>query len=67
MLPIGGLNEKVLAAQRFGIKHVIVPAENGKDIKELPAPLRKGVVLHTVSHMDEVLDIAFADEVIEPS
>ena len=67
VLPIGGLNEKVLAAQRFGIKHVIVPAENRKDIKELPAPLRKGVVLHTVTHMDEVLDIAFANEVVEPS
>ncbi len=67
VLPVGGLNEKVLAAQRFGIRHVVVPAENQKDIKELPAPLRKGVVLHTVTHMDEVLDIAFADEDIESS
>ena len=58
VLAIGGLNEKMLAAQRYQLQQVIVPAENEKDVKELPAPLRKGVKITQVSHMDEVLQLA---------
>jgi|GEM_PF-1554138 len=60
VLGIGGLNEKVLAAQRFGIRQVIIPAENEKDLKELPAPLRKGMKIAAVKHIDEVLAIVLA-------
>ena len=55
VLPIGGLKEKVLAAHRCGITTVIMPVENQKDVKEIPASVRKVVQLLPVSHMDHVL------------
>jgi ATP-dependent Lon protease len=55
VLPIGGLKEKVLAAHRGGIKTVLMPKENEKDIEEIPAPILKGVQLVPVEHMDDVL------------
>jgi ATP-dependent Lon protease len=55
ILPIGGLKEKVLAAHRAGIKKVLIPAENEKDIEEIPASVLKTVELELVSHMDQVL------------
>jgi ATP-dependent Lon protease len=67
VLGIGGLNEKILAAQRFGIRHVIVPAENEKEVKELPAPLRKGMQITKVKHIDEVLALALAEKVVADS
>jgi ATP-dependent Lon protease len=55
VLPIGGLKEKVLAAHRAGIKKILIPAENEKDIEEIPASVLKNVELELVSHVDEVL------------
>jgi ATP-dependent Lon protease len=55
ILPIGGLKEKVLAAHRGGIKTVLVPEENEKDIEDIPSTILKSVSLILVSHMDEVL------------
>jgi ATP-dependent Lon protease len=55
VLPIGGLKEKVLAAHRGGIKRVLLPEENAKDIKEIPATILKSIRLELVSHMDDVL------------
>ena len=55
VLPIGGLKEKVLAAHRAGIKKILIPAENEKDIEEIPASVLKSVELVLVSHVDEVL------------
>jgi ATP-dependent Lon protease len=55
VLPIGGLKEKVLAAHRGGIKTVLVPTENEKDIREIPATILKTVNLELVDHMDQVL------------
>jgi ATP-dependent Lon protease len=55
VLPIGGLKEKVLAAHRAGIKRVLIPAENEKDIEEIPATVLKTVDLELVAHMDQVL------------
>jgi ATP-dependent Lon protease len=55
VLPIGGLKEKVLAAHRAGIKKVLIPAENEKDIEEIPATVLKTVELELVAHMDQVL------------
>lgn len=55
VLPIGGLKEKVLAAHRAGIKKILIPAENEKDIEEIPASVIKNVELVLVSHVDEVL------------
>jgi ATP-dependent Lon protease len=60
VLPIGGLKEKVLAAHRGGIKIVLIPRENEKDIEEVPSLILKTVELILVSHMDEVLKRALA-------
>jgi len=65
VLPIGGLKEKVLAAHRAGIKKVLIPAENEKDIEEIPSTVLKTVELELVSHMDEVLKKALA--IADPS
>jgi ATP-dependent Lon protease len=58
VLPIGGLNEKVVAAIRAGLKEVILPKLNEKDLKELPETVRHGVKFRLVETMDEVLQIA---------
>ncbi len=55
VLPIGGLKEKILAAHRAGIKTVLVPKENEKDLKEIPSKILKSIELVFVEHMDEVL------------
>jgi ATP-dependent Lon protease len=55
ILPIGGLKEKVLAAHRGGIKIVLIPAENEKDIKEIPPAVLRTVSIRLVDHMDQVL------------
>jgi ATP-dependent Lon protease len=62
VLPIGGLKEKVLAAHRAGIKRVLVPSENEKDIEEIPATVLKTVELMLVSHMDDVLKKALVTD-----
>jgi ATP-dependent Lon protease len=58
VLPIGGLSEKVVAATRAGVKTIIVPKLNEKDLKELPDFVRNGVTFRLVETMDEVLEIA---------
>ncbi|UCG11112.1 MAG: endopeptidase La [Deltaproteobacteria bacterium] len=55
VLPIGGLKEKVLAAHRGLIRKVLIPKENAKDIKEIPAKILKDIELDLVEHMDDVL------------
>jgi ATP-dependent Lon protease len=55
VLPIGGLKEKVLAAHRGGIKTVLIPGENEKDISDIPQQVLKNVSLIKVDHMDQVL------------
>jgi ATP-dependent Lon protease len=60
VLPIGGLKEKALAARRMGIKTVIVPTKNDKDVKELPANVRRGMQFVYVDDMDQVLKEALA-------
>ena len=59
VLPIGGLKEKLLAALRAGIKTVIIPDENAKDLTEIPNELKNVLDIRTVSRMEEVLKIAF--------
>jgi ATP-dependent Lon protease len=60
VLPIGGLKEKIIAAHRHQIKTVLIPRENEKDIKEIPARILKVVELVPVDHMDDVLKAALA-------
>jgi ATP-dependent Lon protease len=58
VLPIGGLKEKLLAAQRAGIHTVILPKDNQKDMADIPASIQQDFELHFVETMDEVLQIA---------
>ena len=57
-LPIGGLKEKLLAARRGGIKRVIIPAENEKDLTEIPDNVKAGLEILPVNHVRDVLDYA---------
>jgi ATP-dependent Lon protease len=58
VLPIGGLKEKALAAQRLGIRHVIAPELNEQDIDEIPEHLRAQLEFHFVSRIEDVLAVA---------
>ena len=58
VLPIGGLKEKLLAALRAGIKTVLIPQENEKDLAEIPDNVKKGLTIVPVSTMDEVVKVA---------
>ena len=55
VLPIGGLKEKLLAALRGGVKKVLIPEENTKDLAEIPANVKNGLEIVPVSRMDEVV------------
>jgi ATP-dependent Lon protease len=59
VLPIGGLKEKMLAALRAGIKTVIIPEENVKDLVEIPDSLKNKLEILPVSRVEEVLKLAF--------
>jgi ATP-dependent Lon protease len=58
VLPIGGLKEKAVAAHRNGVRHVIIPAENLREVEDIPADVRSAVRFHAVRSMDEVLGFA---------
>jgi ATP-dependent Lon protease len=60
VLPIGGLKEKLLAALRGGIKKVLIPQENAKDLAEIPDNVKNGMEIIPVAHADEVLMHALA-------
>jgi ATP-dependent Lon protease len=55
ILPIGGLNEKLLAAQRSGIKKVLIPKDNTKDLKEIPELIKNGLEIVPVDVFDDAV------------
>jgi ATP-dependent Lon protease len=63
VLPIGGLKEKTLAAKRAGIKQVIVPKRNEKDMPDIPQEVRQTIKFHFVSNIDEVMAIALSNPI----
>jgi len=73
VLPIGGLKEKLLAAHRGGIKSVLIPEENVKDLKEIPDNVKNKLDIHPVKWIDQVLELALerkpeplAEEAVAP-
>jgi len=70
VLPIGGLKEKVLAAHRAGMRTVILPKENEKDLNEIPENVRRRLRFVLVEHMDEVLAESLGpakEQVVQPT
>ncbi|AJP44507.1 DNA-binding protein [Alteromonas australica] len=63
VLAIGGLKEKLLAAHRGGIKTVVIPKDNERDLEEIPENVKKDLSIHPVKWIDEVLDIALQEPV----
>ncbi len=61
VLPVGGIKEKLLAAHRAGIKEVLVPARNERDLEDIPKDVRDQMKIHLIKRIDEVLPI-----VLEP-
>ncbi len=61
VLPIGGLKEKLLAALRGGIKHVLIPKDNVQDLEEIPENVKQELTIHPVQWIDEVLALGLAE------
>jgi len=66
VLPVGGIKEKVLAAHRAGIKTIILPKDNNKDLEEIPSNVKNQLEFILVEHMDEVLERALAKKKYKP-
>ena len=62
VLPIGGLKEKLLAAHRAGIKHVLIPKENEKDLTDIPKKVKEDIKITAVKVVEDVLRIALTKE-----
>ncbi|MBK5284048.1 MAG: endopeptidase La, partial [Bacteroidia bacterium] len=65
VLPVGGIKEKILAARRAGITEIILSKHNQKDIEEIKKDYVKGITIHYVEQMAEVLEIALTDEIVK--
>jgi len=65
VLPIGGVKEKLLAAHRAGIRNIILPAENRRDLSDIPQNVRRKVEVKLVEHMDEVLSTALSESPLQ--
>ena len=65
VLPVGGVKEKVLAAHRAGIKRVILPAKNKKDLPEIPDEIREALEFHFCARVEEVLELALGKDNID--
>src|SRR6059058_1237418 len=64
VLPVGGVKDKILAAARAGITRVILPADNERDLEEIPADVRERMEFHLVESMDEVMNIALDGTIV---
>jgi len=60
VLPVGGIKEKVIAAKRAGIREIVLPRENRKDLNEIPDHIKKGISFHLVERMRDVVKYVFA-------
>lgn len=61
VLPVGGIKEKVIAAHRGGIKTVLLPKRNAKDVKDIPEHVKKSMEIHLVSSIEDVVEKSFED------
>ena len=64
ILPVGGIKEKIIAAHRYGIRNVLIPAENEKDFKEdVPDEVKQDIQVFSVDNMDDLLDIVLENPI----
>ena len=61
ILPVGGIKEKMLAARRAGVKIVVLPLKNKVDLENLPEDVRKGLEVHLVDRIEEVVDLVLTN------
>ena len=66
VLPVGGIKEKVLAARRAGVKEVVMPRQNQRDLRDVPPQLRDQLTYHFVDHVDQVLELVFEGKLPVP-
>jgi ATP-dependent Lon protease len=64
VLPIGGLKEKLLAAHRMGLRTVLIPKDNEKDLADIPQEILSSLAVHSVETMDEVLQVALERPIV---
>jgi ATP-dependent Lon protease len=64
VLPVGGVKDKILAAARAGIMRVILPAENERDLEEIPSDVREKMEFSLVESMDEVMNLALDGTIV---
>ena len=64
VLPVGGVKDKILAATRAGITRIILPAENERDLEEIPADVREKMEFHLVESMDDVIPVALDGTIV---
>jgi ATP-dependent Lon protease len=62
VLDIGGVKEKILAAYRAGLREVVLPAGNERDLRDVPNDVREGMDFHFVQHMEEVFKLALLEK-----
>ena len=62
VLPVGGIKEKILAAVARGIRHVLIPRQNQKDLEDIPEELRGQITVHFGATLMDVLDLAFGQK-----
>jgi len=67
VLPVGGIKEKLLAAHRAGIREVLVPARNERDLEEVPKDVRSDLKVHLIKRIDEVLPLVLEPPLAEPT
>ena len=63
VMPVGGIKEKVMAAHRNGLKHVILPKKNQDDLDDVPEDLQNEITVHFVTNIQEALNLALEDEI----
>jgi ATP-dependent Lon protease len=67
VLPVGGIKEKVIAAKRAGIRVILLPRENQKDLKELPEHIKRGITFRLTDRMEDVIGYAFDGKLARPA
>lgn len=66
VLPVGGIKDQVLAAHRAGIREIVLPAGNARDLEEVPDEVKADLRFHLVSRLDEVLPLVLAEPEADP-